>query len=113
MPIPVEPFIGTLHNELGKRLPLIGQRPIVPVVGSKVAYAPLCLLKLGLPICGFNSSTLPIDGSVEPFSGKSEVRLLGRRDQVTRPVNKKHHEIEGSPRVGNVYCYRVRIPHTH
>ena len=41
MPMPVGPFIGTLHNALGKRLPLNGQRPIVPVVGSKVAFTPL------------------------------------------------------------------------
>ena len=88
-----EPFIGTLHIAPGKRLagpplPLIGERPILLIVGSKVSrvctgvYA-TCghATQVGLQLCW--ASLVPINGSIGPVARKSAcVRAEGRWDQV-------------------------------
>ena len=54
---------------------------------------------------------VPINGSMEPFSGETETRpqSAGRWDQVTRAVSKKLRQIAKSPFAGNVHC--CRVPH--
>ena len=56
-PRPFGPFIGTLHTALRKGLlgpPVIGQRCIVPMSGSKL---------LGKPMAGYSSWPSPLNGS--------------------------------------------------
>ena len=90
--IPFEPYLSVQHYMLrwGKgflTLSVVGQPPIVPVVGYRLQVRLSFSTQVGFRL--FMASIAPTNKwrilSSEPFSGKTEIRPQGRWDQVGGP----------------------------